>query len=128
MLQDNTLFVKVYGIPSKWGVCCWLADALTTALMKSKRADAHKNMLDILNILAIVCAEVTEPTLLREHIFDLMTRILHKTKYLLQTNKDTKIICPETDQDQSKVHESLYGLSADFLGNVYNQIKKYKDA
>ena len=86
MMQDNTLNSKVYGIPSKWSTCCWLADSLTTALMKSRAEDAHKKVLAILKIVVTVATELKEPTMLRELIFNLLTRIVRKVRYLLSSN------------------------------------------
>ena len=85
--------MKVYGIPSKWSVCCWLADVLTTALMKSKLEDAHEKMVNILKIIIEVTNKLREsgPSLFKEIIFDLLTRIIKKTRNLLKLNMCKKV-------------------------------------
>ena len=123
MTQDNSLPARIYGIPSKWSICCWLADSLTTALMKSGAADAHEKMLAILKLIAEVSTQLQNscPSILNEVIFDLLTRIIHKIRSQLILNPVLKI-------EGSGGHvKAMFGLSDDFLRLVYDKILSTKE-
>jgi hypothetical protein len=127
MKQDTSLNVKVYGIPDKWNVCCWLADTLTSALVESQAEDSHQKMQDIMSILVEVAKELHHPSLLGEIIFNLLTRIVKKTRVLLKLNKNCKKIAPKTKEDQEKLYENLYGFKEEFIQSVYKEIKEVKE-
>ena len=67
-------------------MCCWLTDALTTALMKSQSEDAHSNMINLLKMLVSITEDLKGPSLIRELVFELMTRVVRKTRCLLKLN------------------------------------------
>ena len=78
----------VFQIPKQWGVVCWLTDTITTSFL-----ELTHHSLDLANeifeklIKAIVqfYQDSQLPQVVKSQIFQLLTRILRKLRYILKS-------------------------------------------
>lgn len=119
--------VKVYGIPSKWSICCWLADALTTALMKSDSDDSHKKMLAVLNLLVRLSQPLRKsgPTIVRESFFDLLSKMVWKIRCHISRFSNTDLTLSTkigSDNPDKMGYEAFFGVNPSLISEVYSEI------
>ena len=98
-----------------------MADALTTAFMLSKKKTAHEHLKRVLKILEQMTIALKGPNMLREILFELMTRVIRKARFLLKLNPFT-----EPRLDFLNRHFELSMVSLPFLKGIYEEAVEVK--
>lgn len=93
--QKSSLPCAVVQIPSTWTVCCWLTETISNALLLNVEKNM-KNAVEIyekfISALTVFYQEGKAPSMLKSIIFNLLSRLIIKLRYIYSKVKTDKLL------------------------------------
>ncbi len=124
----STLQAVVHGIPSRWSVCLWTADALSTIFLQTKTRKSYEQMRKLVTIVIEALQQFKGPLIIKNFIFKFLNRCVRKLRYLINSLPELK---PQIDHKNSdlvaKENFSLLHVDAKWLKTIIEEIKGLRE-
>ena len=125
---SSTLQAVVHAIPSRWSVCLWTADALSTAFLQTRSLKSYQQMRRLTTIVVESLQQFKGPLSIKNFIYKFLNRCARKMRYLINSLPELK---PQIDIKNSdlaaKENFSLLNIDVKWLKSIIEEIKGLRE-
>ena len=124
----STLQAVVHAIPSRWSVCLWTADALSTAFLQAGTIKSYEQMRRLTTIVVESLQQFKGPLSVKNFMIKFLNRCARKMRYLVNSLPELRPQIDITNSDlAAKENFRLLNVDTKWLKSIIEEIKGLRE-
>jgi len=124
----STLQAVVHAIPSRWSVCLWTADALSTVFLQAKTMKSYEQMRRLISIVVDALQQFKGPLSVKNFIYKFLNRCARKMRYLINSLPELKPqINIKSSDAAAKENFRLLNVDTKWLKTIIEEIQNLRE-
>eukprot|EP00347_Sterkiella_histriomuscorum_P020695 403336831 len=129
--QKSSLPCAIVHIPQAWTVCCWLTETLSNSFLNHTNSSCREYAIDtyskLIGALSSFYQDAKAPSMLKSIVFNLITRLIRKLRFIYQEQEITKGLVEDNNQKELTSHLSKLFINQEFIETLLCELLLYKE-